>query len=396
LSYALEYGADVYFVRDRNAVNRALYEVDSNDVRILRPTPALDMRFGTSLRLLQWRRKRTRWRREMEMSLWKSTREALADYCIDPDVPLDVRNRLRGFRQSLSVRYEALEALEEVPVTAYVERTRVRHPIDARLHADVAPAAVAQAEAVGVRAGAKLVCVHARESGYKRGREIHDSRHKLSNRNDATRNARIETYFDAMERLVARGYTVVRVGDPSMDPLTMPGVVDLATHPQRTSLAELYCLFHSDFIVCGESGPLSVAYLTNTPVVTVNSTDPIGGYPMRRDGFYILKGVLDRVTGRRLPLRELFEEHYLDHLRDTKRFVYVDNTPAEIVALVDEALEWIDGRHVESEGQALYRAMATERSVALRDRMAYVRKHGPDRGFLGDGRVGRQYFEQYF
>jgi hypothetical protein len=104
LSYALEYGADVYFVRDRGAVSRALYEVDSRDVRILRPTAALDMRLGTSLRLFQWSRRRTRWRREMEMSLWKSTREALADYCIDPDVPLEVRNRLRGFRQSLSVR----------------------------------------------------------------------------------------------------------------------------------------------------------------------------------------------------------------------------------------------------------------------------------------------------
>ena len=247
-------------------------------------------------------------------------------------------------------------------------------------------------EQIGVTDAMRLVCVHAREAGYKLGREVND---KASRRDDSTRNARIETYFEATDRLVARGFVVVRVGDPSMEPVVRPGVIDLATHPKRSALAELHCLYRSAFLICGESGPLSVSYLTNTPVVTVNSTDPIGGYPMRRDGFYILKGVVDRRTGLRLPLGELLTEGYLRHLRDTKRFVYVENTPGEICALVDEMLEWLNGAHDESAAQSQFREAATRASVELRDRLGYVRKHGSDRGFLGDGRIGRRFVEEY-
>jgi hypothetical protein len=63
--------------------------------------------------------------------------------------------------------------------------------------------------------------------------------------------------------------------------------------------------------------------------------------------------------------------------------------------VVDEMLEWLDGAHVESAAQAEFRDAATRASVELRDRLGYVRKHGSDRGFLGDGRIGRRYIEEY-
>ena len=53
----------------------------------------------------------------------------------------------------------------------------------------------------------------------------------------------------AAKGLRARGYTVVRLGDPSMTPLSHPGVIDLATSPARTNLLEVYCLLRSAFIV---------------------------------------------------------------------------------------------------------------------------------------------------
>jgi putative glycosyltransferase (TIGR04372 family) len=393
LAYARDYGADVYFVRDSSAVSHALYEIDSNAVRILRPTAARRLRFGSRLMAEEWRRRRAEWQKQLAISTYQTTRDALADYCVDPDVPAPLQQRLREIRRGLEARRPRADE-KEIAESAYVERTRMREPIETFIHAGAASLAREHAARIGVTEGMKLVCVHARESGYKRGRETQD--HPLKARHDSTRNARIETYFEAIDRLVARGYTVVRVGDPSMTPVRRPGVIDLATLADRPALAELYCMLHSDFIVCGESGPLSVAYLTNTPIVTVNGTDPIGGYPIRRDGLHILKGVFDRFSGRRLPLRELFEEEFLGNLRNTKRYVFVDNTPAEIAALIDEMHEWIEGRHAETEAQIHYRAMATETSVAVRDRQVYVRKHGPDRGFLGDGRIGRQYVEQYY
>ena len=57
------------------------------------------------------------------------------------------------------------------------------------------------------------------------------------------------TPTEAVDDLVQRGYTVIRLGDPSMTPLRHPGVVDLATSPTRTNLLEVYCLLRSDFII---------------------------------------------------------------------------------------------------------------------------------------------------
>lgn len=392
LVYAMEAGAALYLLRDRRAVNAALYEVESSAVAVLRPTLWQDAWLSARLVLPRWWRYWAGRARGWRLDFYKALRNALADHCIDPRVPEALRARLRDIRQVLNRWRQDEEGQALGAEFTYVERTKVRHPVESHLSAAASERARALAAEVGVTDQMRLVCVHAREAGYKRGREVND---KASKRDDSTRNARIETYFEAIDRLVARGFVVVRVGDPSMEPVVRPGVIDLATHPKRSALAELHCLYRSAFLICGESGPLSVSYLTNTPVVTVNSTDPIGGYPMRRDGFYILKGVVDRRTGLRLRADELLTEGYLRHLRNTRRFVYVDNTPGEISAVVDEMLEWLDGTHAESPGQARFREAATRASVELRDRLGYVRKHGSDRGFLGDGRIGRRYLEEY-
>jgi putative glycosyltransferase (TIGR04372 family) len=392
LVYAMEAGAALYLLRERGAVNPALYEVESSAVSVLRPTVWQDAWLSARLMLPRWWRYWSDRGRGWRLDFYRALRNALAEHCIDPRVPDALRVRLREIRQVLN-RWRAEEEGQELSAEfTYVERTKVRHPVESHLNPAASERARALAAEVGVTDAMRLVCVHAREAGYKRGREVND---KASGRDDSTRNARIETYFEAIDRLVAKGFVVVRVGDPSMEPVVRPGVIDLATHPKRSALAEVHCLYRSAFLICGESGPLSVSYLTNTPIVTVNSTDPIGGYPMRRDGFYILKGVVDRRTGLRLRLGELLTEGYLRHLRDTKRFVYVENTPGEICAVVDEMLEWLDGAHVESAAQAEFRDAATRASVELRDRLGYVRKHGSDRGFLGDGRIGRRYIEEY-
>ncbi|MEQ1729812.1 MAG: TIGR04372 family glycosyltransferase [Vicinamibacterales bacterium] len=392
LVYAMEAGAALYLLRERGAVNPALYEVESSAVAVLRPTVWQDAWLSARLMLPRWWRYWSERARGWRLDFYRALRNALAEHCIDPRVPDALRVRLRDIRQALN-RWRAEEEGQALSAEfTYVERTKVRHPVESHLNPAASERARALAAEIGVTDGMRLVCVHAREAGYKRGREVND---KASGRDDSTRNARIETYFEAIDRLVAQGFTVVRVGDPSMEPVVRPGVIDLATHPKRSALAEVHCLYRSAFLICGESGPLSVSYLTNTPIVTVNSTDPIGGYPMRRDGFYILKGVVDRRTGLRLRAGELLTEGYLRHLRDTKRFVYVENTPDEICAVVDEMLEWLDGAHAESPAQVQFRDAATRASVELRDRLGYVRKHGSDRGFLGDGRIGRRYIEEY-
>jgi putative glycosyltransferase (TIGR04372 family) len=155
-------------------------------------------------------------------------------------------------------------------------------------------------------------------------------------------------------------------------------------------------MFRSRFLICGESGPLNVSYLTNTPVAIVNSTCPVGGYPIRRDGFYMLKRVVDRVTRQPLSLRDMLTLDYLNSVRDPTKFIYLDNTPDEILRATKEMLEWCDGAYQEVGPQVAFREYATDVAVSLRDKVRYVAKHGPDRGFLGEGRLFRFVAESQF
>ena len=145
-------------------------------------------------------------------------------------------------------------------------------------------------------------------------------------RDDSARNVRVETYFEAIDHLVGRGYTVVRIGDATMAPVSRPGVVDLASLPTPAQALEILCLLRSRFLMCSEAGPVGVAYLTDTPTLTVNATDPVSSFPVRAHGLYLLKRVVEVESGRRLSVSDLLTVDYLEHVRNTRRHRYLDNT----------------------------------------------------------------------
>ena len=203
------------------------------------------------------------------------------------------------------------------------------------------------------------------------------------------RNARIESYFEVADYLVRRGYTVIRLGDPSMTPVDRPGVVDLATSPARTNLLEIYCLLRSDLIVAGESAYVNLICLTNTPILLVNVTEPISACPIRAPGLFLPKTVVDKRDGRRLTSLDLLSLDYHRQFRDTRRFLYVDNSPEEIREATREILEWLAGDWTESAAQHSYHEAIMAAAAQLRRRSKYVRKWGLHEGFLGDGRIAR-------
>jgi putative glycosyltransferase (TIGR04372 family) len=308
-------------------------------------------------------------------------------YVGDPGMPQPVREVLRGARRRLRASLEqAVRARARRP--AYYERRLLREPVPVRLSPAAAGTAAAAAMAAGIPPGAPLVCIHAREAGYKRGRELHETKLQV-HRDDRTRNARIESYLGAVDELVARGYTVVRLGDPTMTPVHHPGVVDLATSPMRTNLLEVYCLLRSAFIIAGESAYVNVICLTNTPILLVNATEPISAYPVRAPGLFLPKAVIDKRDGRRLTNVDLLTSDYQRYFRNNKRYLYLDNSAAEIREATCEMLAWIEGRWTESPEQRQYHQAIMAAAARLRRGFTYARKWGLHEGFLGDGRIAR-------
>ena len=259
----------------------------------------------------------------------------------------------------------------------YYRRRLLREPIPAALTPEAEARARAHATAVGLDLDAPLVTIQARDQhGPPRKIRPHwDSR---------VRNAQIETYHDAIDVFLGRGYTVVRMGDTSMPPLSREGVIDLAVLPE-TGLLQLACLFRSRCLLCSQSGPGTVGLLTNTPTLMANAIDPVGAYPIRADGRLLMKRILDRETGQ---LIDPLSPRHLSAARNTRQWTYLDVPSRVLAAAAEDLLEDVASPVPE-----------TPKQSAIRLRTALCgnadRKWGTDQGFIGDGRWCRQMFDEW-
>ena len=387
---------DVCFLTSGHVVSPPLLELESSEVRIVRPAS-----------VVRWWLRGRWWAAEVPEAavvrrdaaleaLYHETGNELSRHIVDESVPSDLRGLLRGLRLRIADRERRVRA-ERAISKPYFLRRLIVDPVPVSLRPRFGDRARAALLELGIPADARLVTIHAREAGFKRGMEVHEKHERLGkswHRDDGTRNSRIDSYIPAVEHLASRGYRIVRIGDPTMTPLRHPAVVDLATSPSRSQAVEVECLLRSEFVLSGEAGPVGVSYLTNTPVLNVNVTDPISSYPVRKTGLYLLKHVVDVETRRELSAWDMLAVDYLSHVRDTARYRYQDNTSDEILAAVVEMLELLQGRMDETSVQRDYRQRATQAGEELTAELPFVRKWGPDDGFLGHGRMARICFDR--
>lgn len=270
-----------------------------------------------------------------------------------------------------------------------IRELSVTRPLTPRLApADEAAAAAAAAELK--LDAARLVVLHVREGSTKTTDGL-DDRSK-----DAVRNARIEAFFPAIDEVVARGYVVVRIGDPSMTPVVRPGVVDLATHPRRSQVLELWCLTRCAFFVASDSGPYLLSWLFEVPCLSVNITNVLGVFPLRVTDRYVVKRLRDTSTGQLVPLETMLREDFVYGIRrrmfKTREVSYVDNTPEEILAGVLEMCAVVAGAAPpESEAQRRYASLVLATRQRSLSQAKMLDKTGSPDTFLGAGRVVHEF-----
>ena len=263
-----------------------------------------------------------------------------------------------------------------------------RHPLTFRLHGSWEREAREAASQLGL--AGRIATLHVRESGFKIAEGTNDTEA------DALRNARIEMYCLAIDYLVTRGFTVVRIGDRSMTPVKLDGVVDLATSRARSDFLELWLLMHSELFIACDSGPYMASLLTPAPCLAVNVTNVIGAYPLRSRERYILKRVWDQLHGRFLSLSEMLSEGYFATRKDSSRYAVVDNTPEEICEAVAETLEVLEGPCPETPVQLRYRAAAARLQNSPIVAARRIKKGEPAVQFLGDGAICHGFAARHF
>ena len=207
--------------------------------------------------------------------------------------------------------------------------------------------ALRNAAAAGLQPTDRIVTVHVRESGYRSAAGLRQREW------DVLRNARIETYQAAFASLVARGYTVVRLGDPTMTPVRQEGVVDLATSRYRSEWLEAWCVHRSEFLIGCDSGPAWLAFLLNVPLLTVNA---LHFRDLARPSDRVMcKLPVDRATGEPLSVSQMLTEAYMREGLDTTRFDHRDNEAADLSDAVLDMLDVVGGGETPSPAQLEFR-----------------------------------------
>jgi len=190
----------------------------------------------------------------------------------------------------------------------------------------------------------------------------------------------------ALIRSLAReGYIVVITGNHVPDIGAQTGVVDLTTAPRSLAI-EMFALSVAAFALCGSIETQHLAYLTDTPSLTINARDPFSAYPLRANCRFTLRTAIDLDTGRVLGIDELLTDRYFRNLRNCG---YRDNTADELIDAVAEIRAGLGGGWTETQSQARFRSRVAEASLTLEPAFPFVAEWGADEGFIGDGALVR-------
>lgn len=408
LQVARHAGAPLYVVRSGPAVATCVRELRSPSIHVLgRWTPT-----GIACEALsQWSLRRTM----LAEALLEVARRGAARTGVGEGIVLRVADRraralgrssarlaeapgmhrirdIVPFRARLARRVKARDA-------AYFgldfRRLYAEAPIDVALPPSLERRALRVAAQLGVDPETPLVALHVRGGRFREADAVSPKAF--------LRDARIEDHFDAIDYLVSQGFTVVRIGDPSMPPLRRRGVVDSATAPDRDEAFELWAVLRSRLFVAGDSGPYLLTRLRDLPCVATNVTVPLGVYGLRRSELFLPKLLRRRENGEIVPLRDVYSSTGISAYRELllaptrSPYTFVDNDAEDILHAVQDSLRLVRGEAVaDTPAQAELARLALELWESPEDIARRVRNPREVHDYLGHGRIAPRFAERYW
>ncbi len=194
-------------------------------------------------------------------------------------------------------------------------------------------------EHLGVPRGAWFVCLHVREDGFLKGKDVATA--------NAYRDADINTYLLAVKTIVESGGWVIRMGDPTMKPLpSMRHVIDYTRSEARSDWMDIFCCAECRFFLGSTSGLFLVSFDFGVPCALANYT-PLGEFPWSEKDIFIPKLYWSSIEGHYLTFKEALAPQlkycYDGRLFDSSNIKVIDNTQEEINDLVLEMLGRLKG-----------------------------------------------------
>lgn len=190
---------------------------------------------------------------------------------------------------------------------------------------------------LGVPEGSWFVCVHAREAGFSPiDEELHGHR-----------NSDIKNSIAAMQQITELGGWVIRIGDPTMQPLLpAPQTIDYAHHPLKSPRLDVIICARAKFILGNTSGIALVGSIFGIPCAVSNMI-PTADLWYGPQDISIPKLLWSEREHRYLSIAEAMAPpisnfRYAQQYRDAGLRV-IENSPDDIVDLLTEMLERLNG-----------------------------------------------------
>lgn len=230
---------------------------------------------------------------------------------------------------------------------------------------------------MGIPDEAWFACVHAREAGFS----------PIDEELQQHRNSSIEYVIPAMQEIVRRGGRVIRIGDPTMQPLSpLPGVIDYAHSPYKSARMDVVLCARARFILGNTSGIGLVGTVFGVPCAAANLI-PLSTLWFGERDISIPKLFWSRELGRYLRIDEVLDSsaanfHYAA-LYEEAKIDPVENSAQDILMLTIEMLDRLDGRYLPADDEAeiaeRVRRLFTPRHIAYGSAAAmaasFLRRH---------------------
>lgn len=270
-------------------------------------------------------------------AFWQQLSYETRRHAGDDRLPPSLRERLRGLTRASAARAAAAEPRPAVRLP----RRRLRGAMPAALAREEARRARAAASAAGLDLSPPIAAIAVAHA--------------------------FDAYEPGLAFLRGEGYRIVRLDSPD---------------PQLNALL----LQMAQLVVSDSLAVQRAATLADRPVLLVGAADVFSGYPVRAHGLYLLRRAVDLDSGRDIPLAERLTEPYYRNLRNCG---YRRVAAPDVLDAIRELHAGVRDGWRDSEGQARFRARATQAGEMLASRVPSVAEWGPDAGFLGDGRLVR-------
>lgn len=198
---------------------------------------------------------------------------------------------------------------------------------------------------MGAAPDVPFVCVHARDKAYLD--KIHPYKSRAEWSYHDYRDCDLSHFFPAAKFLTGKGHQAIRVGyvvEGSLPP-GQEHVFDYANRG-RTDFGDIYLAAKCRFFLGSESGIICISYIFNVPTVKTNVV-PLRFVPVGSKDLFVPKKLWSIMEKRFLTFREMVRLG-ADNWQYTQDYVkagveVVQNTPEEILAVVQEMIDRLDG-----------------------------------------------------